>query len=782
MTKLLLILTILLGLSSSAFGQNRSIEGRVLDSTGPVAGAEIVLKSRWTKRPVQSTVSDGEGRFQFSVDGADFVVEARMTRGGLLYSASSEVSSAAPVELTLQPANLVRETVTISADTEQAAESVSKSVDTIQAAELRERADITLIDTLRIVPGLRIQQLGGFGRLATIKARGLRNQDTAILIDGMRLRDATAITGDASPFISDITLTLVSEVEILRGPGSSLYGTNAIGGTIDFRTPSPSPGFHGQISAAGGSLGLGRFRANLSDGISNGRFGYTLGISRTAFTKGIDGNDNAHNTNFQARIEFKPDAASLLSVRFFGSDAFVRLNSNPDTLGTLPPTNRTIIQARPGLNFSPDTDDPDDKQYSQFFNGQVVFSRAISDRIALRAAYSGLATRRRNLTGPLGVGFQGDSTSIFNGQIQTANFSFDLAPNRNHNIRIGYEFENEKFGNRGLTPSGSGNFFTRVSQSSDTLFAQDLLSYFGGRLQLAGGIRAQRFRLGDPVFSLLNAPYSGLITKDPPSAITFDGAGSYFIRSSQTKLRAHFGTGYRVPSLYERYGTFFSSFFGPAFIALGDPELKPEKSAAFDAGIDQFFFSGRALISAVYFYNRLIDTIGFGNVARSIGSTSRPFGGYVNQKGGIARGGEFSFRLRTVRGTDLFASYTYTNSDQREPQVSGSGVIRTLGIPNNAFTLSATQRFRRFWVNFDFVAESSYLAPIFSNTVFSTYIYRFKGNRRGDLTAGYTFPLRGERFSLRLHGTIENLFGFEYFENGFKTIGRTARAGLNLSF
>ncbi|MCV4615658.1 TonB-dependent receptor plug domain-containing protein, partial [Escherichia coli] len=76
---------------------------------------------------------------------------------------------------------------------------------------------ITLVDAIRIIPGIRIQQLGGFGRLATIKSRGLRNQDTALLLDGVRLRDSSAITGDASPFLADITLTSVNEIEVLRG-------------------------------------------------------------------------------------------------------------------------------------------------------------------------------------------------------------------------------------------------------------------------------------------------------------------------------------------------------------------------------------------------------------------------------------------------------------------------------------------------------------------------------------------------------------------------------------
>src|SRR5213075_3449667 len=102
--------------------------------------------------------------------------------------------------------------------------------------QMRERADFALIESLRTIPGFRVAQSGGFGRVATIKTRGLRNQDTALLIDGIRFRDPTAITGDASPFVSDFTLTSVDRIEVLRGSGSSLYGTNAIGGVVDFQT------------------------------------------------------------------------------------------------------------------------------------------------------------------------------------------------------------------------------------------------------------------------------------------------------------------------------------------------------------------------------------------------------------------------------------------------------------------------------------------------------------------------------------------------------------------
>ena len=279
-----------------------------------------------------------------------------------------------------------------------------------------------------------------------------------------------------------------------------------------------------------------------------------------------------------------------------------------------------------------------------------------------------------------------------------------------------------------------------------------------------------------------NAPYTNLTLENPPTAYTFDGAASYFFEKSKTKIRAHIGNGYRVPSLYERFGTFYSSFGTPSFVALGDPNLQPEKSIAYDAGIEQNLFSQKAKLTAVYFYTKLIDTIGYGSNARVIPGTPRPFGGYLNTKGGIARGAEFSGQFRVTDSTDVFASYTFTNSDQRTAQVSGNANIETLGIPKNQFTLVATQRFKKAWVNFDFLATDKYLAPIFSNSSFQTYIYRFKGNRRADLTGGYTFGFRNEKNTLRLFGTIENLFDYEYFENGFRTVGRNARAGLAFGF
>lgn len=674
-------------------------------------------------------------------------------------------------------------TVIISTGTEQVESQVSKSVNEISGQEMRDRADFSLAESLKTIPGFRVQQLGGFGRTATIKSRGLRNQDTAILIDGMRFRDPSAITGDASPFLSDFTLTSVDHIEVLRGPGSSLYGTNAIGGVVDFITAKPRKGLHGQLSTALGGYGLQRYRGNISKGSE--KFGFSLGVSRTLYTEGIDKDDDAHNTNFQSLIQFIPFSKTSVSGRVFVGDSFVKLNSNPDTTGPLPASNSQIINAG-NASFIPDANDPDAFQKGQFVSAQLGVIQVFNPDLILKTDFQFLRTSRKNTNGALGGGFQpfgGDESSIFTGLIGTLNSHVNWTA-RNNLLTFGYEYEWEKFFNRGISPFPSNDFDTTAKQASSTIYVQDQLAFLKKRLQLSGAFRAQIFWLKAPVFSSVNAPYKNLTLGNPPSSYTFDGSAAYYFESSSTKLRAHAGNGYRVPSLYERFGTFYDTFSIPnAFVALGDPGLEPEKSYGFDAGIDQWLFDNKAKLSAVYFYTKLENIIGFENVVKNIGNTPRFFGGYTNQKGGISRGAEFSADIKPVAATSVFASYTLTNSDQLQPQVSGSKVFRTLGVPDHQFTLVATQRFGdRFMVNFDLLATSSCLAPIFSNTAFNSYIYKFKGARKGDVTASYEIPANRDGLKVRLFGTVENVFGYEYFENGFRTFGRTGRAGVAISF
>jgi vitamin B12 transporter len=184
---------------------------------------------------------------------------------------------------------------------------------------------------------------------------------------------------------------------------------------------------------------------------------------------------------------------------------------------------------------------------------------------------------------------------------------------------------------------------------------------------------------------------------------------------------------------------------------------------------------------ASYFYTRLQEVIAFD----FSGLVTQPdpfgrFGGYVNTRGGLARGVELSLSAAPVRAFDLTAAYTYTNADERVPRIAN--VLRSFVIPTHQFSLVATERIGQRWLlNFDLTASSDYLVGIFNPQTFGNNVFRFAGLRKADAGASYTLPLAAER-SLRFFGYLDNLFGREYFENGFRAPGRTGRAGAQFNF
>ncbi len=192
-----------------------------------------------------------------------------------------------------------------------------------------------------------------------------------------------------------------------------------------------------------------------------------------------------------------------------------------------------------------------------------------------------------------------------------------------------------------------------VTQSSHAVFVQDQLRFMQDRLQISAAFRAQFFSLRQPQFTpAASAPYSGIAFQSPPNAYTGDGSIAYMFRSSGTKVRAHVGNGYRAPSLFERFGTFFSSF---GYSVFGDPRLAPDRSIAVDAGIDQTFSRNRVRASATYFYTHLQKVIifDFSGLIDPVTDPFGRFGGYVNTDGGIARGVELSLSAAPTRTLNL---------------------------------------------------------------------------------------------------------------------------------
>jgi iron complex outermembrane receptor protein len=786
---------------------NSTIAGQVKDPQGAsLPGAIVTLFARERTFSL-STTTDSTGTYHFEkLAPGEYLVEAA-AEGFASASAQQVVverGHAATLDISLELSG-VRSTVVVTAsDTPQSVDEVSKAVTVVDRREIDERDESTIAESLRTVPGLRVQQLGGPGSFTSIKTRGLRNEDTAVLIDGLRFRDAAATQGDASGFLEDLIVTDVSRVEVLRGSGSSLYGTNAIGGVVNLVTDEGGGPFHGNVLGEGGGLGMFRGRGQFAGGSRSNTIVYSAGFSHLNVTRGVDGQDEARNTSGQGRVLFRLTPTTTLSGRIYAANSRLQVNNSPQGVGTLPATG--IIEAIPlsptelrrfeagvstsqlnigNATFIPAANDPDNLRKANFFSGAIIFTQRPTETFGYTVSYQGLATNRSSINGPLGVGFQpfgGTERSDFDGRIHTLGARFDVRAGSANLISSGYEFESENFKNPSFPVDPAGNSNVDVTQRSHTLFVQDQLQFLDDRLQISGAFRTQFFRLQQPVFTpAASSPYRGLTFLSPPTAYTGDGSVAYMFRSSGTKLRAHIGNGYRAPSLFERFGTFFDSFFG--YSAFGDPRLKPDRSIAFDAGIDQTLYKNRLRASATYFYTELQKVIifDFSGVINPATDPFGRFGGYRNTDGGIARGVELSMAATPTRTLNLSAAYTYTKALQRSPQVPGT--LRSVVIPDHQFSLVATQRFgRRFLINFDLSASSDYLGAIFDPVTFASRAYRFRGLAKADIGASYTLPLGSESRSLRFFGYVDNLFDREYFESGFRTPGRTGRAGATFVF
>jgi iron complex outermembrane receptor protein len=804
------VLALLVGHSVSVPAQTTSsgnITGQVKDPQGAsVPGANVSLYNRERTFSL-STTTDSSGSYHFEKLGpGEYLIEAKAQ--GLASATAQQViierGKTTTLDIPLELSSLRSTVVVTASDTPQSADEVSKAVSVVDRQEIDERDESAIAESLRTVPGLRVQQLGGPGAFTSIRTRGLRNEDTAVLIDGLRFRDAAATQGDASGLIEDLIVTDVSRVEVLRGSGSSLYGSNAIGGVINLVTDEGGGPIHGNVLGEGGGLGMFRTRAQVAGGSRGNRVVYSGGFSFLNISKGLDDQDEARNTSEQGRILFRLTPAATLTGRIYASNSRLQLNNSPQGIGTLPATG--IIDAVPlapaqqlrfeagvpvsqlivgPATFIPAANDPDNLRKSNFFDGALIFTQRPTESFGYTISYQGLVTNRPTISGPLGVGFQpvgGTTESDFDARVHTLNARFDVRAGSINFISGGYEFESENFKNPSFQVNPADNSNVDVTQSSHALFVQDQLRFLDDRLQISGAFRTQFFRLHTPVFTpAASAPFKGITFQSPPTAYTGDGSIAYMFRSSGTKLRGHIGNGYRAPSLFERFGSSFDSFFG--YSVFGDPRLRPEHSIAVDAGIDQTLYKNRLRVSATYFYTQLQKVIVF-DVSGLIDFTTDPFGrfvGYLNTDGGIARGAELSMTATPTRTLNLSAAYTFTKAQQRTPQVPGT--LRSLVTPEHQFSLVATQRLgRRVLVNFDFSASSDYLAAIFDPVTFASRGYRFRGIAKADLGASYTVPLRSESRSLRFFGYVDNLFDREYFESGFRTPGRTGRAGAALTF
>jgi vitamin B12 transporter len=762
--------------AANVFAQGpTSIIGAVGDERGgTVRGAQVILT--FDSGTQLTTTTDVSGVFEFrNLKAGAYLLEIKAPGFSVFTSEQIQLERGETEKIAVQlsVAAIDASVVVTATGTAQRADEVAKAVTTLDFAEIEAKHELTLTEALRGTPGVRVQQQGSPGALTTVRLRGQRNFDTALLLDGLRVRDAGDINGSALSLFSDLVPVGIDRVEILRGAGSSIYGTHAVGGVINMIPYTGFSGLHFGARFEGG--GLGTFREHLQASGGGNTFGFNLGVNRLDVRNGIDGDDAYGNTGFVGRAQYNASPSITISGNLYGTIANARVNDSPFALPAA--FDDFINPAVPGVTFQPDFNNPDQGRRNRLLVGSGRFSHVVTDRISYSVAYQHVSSNRRNYNGPAVdpqfasfVPF-GDFEflNVNRGATDTLDGRVNLRFARSNLATVGFEYERESFF-QSSQPSFNAFNNTTDRQRTFAIFGQDQLSFLNDRLRLSLGVRGQWYRIR-------SADRPGFLEgREAESSVTGDGSLAYFINRTGTKLRAHVGNGFRAPSLFERFGE--GTFAGVGLTRFGDPTLRAEQSISVDGGFDQRLASDRFVFGATYFYTRLQRAIGFTGFFEDPLGVGR-FSGFVNRPGGLSRGVESYLQAAAWKGMDLRTSYTYTNSDSAG---SSGGLSTEFVIPKHLIGFTLTQRIKSFILNVDVNRTGSYKAPVFENSFpFRQASLIFDGYTKADVFASYE-RRAGERMIVVFYGGVENLFDRQYYENGFLAPGAVGRGGIRVTF
>ena len=751
----------------------QSLTVLVVDSTrGVVPGAAIAIVPRDQQLPIRLvTDTNGHARLDGIPQGT-YVVQIDAT-GFRRAVRTVDVSADASITVALAVAGVTEHVVVTAADRPQDSAEVAKAVSVVDASEMQWRNVFAVADAIRTSPGVSVQALGGPGAFTSIKLRGLREQDTAMLVDGVRFRDSGSPQGDATAFAGELYVTNPDRVEVLRGSGSSLYGSHAIGGALNIITRSGFGPPAADISAEAGGLGFGRATAHAGAGALDGRLGMSVGLAHTRVARGVDGDDETRNTSVQGRVDIRLPRSTHAFARVYGSDADSMINESPSAIGPLPSSG--FVEAGPAT-FIPAGNDPDSRRDSSFLSTLVVFEQRASSRINYSASFHRLRTDRSFVDGPLGLSaFEPvtSSSSRFMGRTDTLEARTDFPWSARHTTTAAYEFEREQYVSESLPVNRSLAWDADITQHTHAISVRHDMRFDG--LHVFASVRGQRFALQDVTLTPADrAPFAAAAFVTPPSALTADLAAVKWFTRTRTRLRAHAGNGYRAPAMFERAGVSFGS---QGYRVFGDPEIAPERSMSIDAGVDQPLLQGRLQASATWFHTRLHRVIAF----RSLNRTTDPLGrssGYASADGRTVHGIELELQMQPHPATQTRVAYTFV--DAPPPAGGTDGLPRAVAVTAHQLSALVLQQLDRVQLSFELHASGDHFVTLFDPVAFGSRAYRFPRTVKADLSGHYTLS-RG-RVTARLFATVENLADRTYVVQGFPVPGRIGRGGLAVRF
>ncbi len=504
-----------------------------------------------------------------------------------------------------QGTTLLPETVVTATGLDTPSEQVGSAITVITGRKLQEQQIRFVSDALRTVPGVAVSRTSGFGSSTDVRIRGAESNQTLVLIDGIEVNDPAL----SSQFnFGNLLVTDIDRIEVLRGPQSVLYGSDAVGGVVNIITKKgkgeptiTASGEYGSYSSAQTSAAV-RAGGKHYNAALSGTYFRTDGISAANEKNGNTEEDGNTNKTVHGTLGLRP--ANNLEINFTGR--WQRARVDTDAFSTVATDDASFTES-----------------LEQFGQAEIKLS-LLDDRwehILSGSLFSNTLRSGGGAFGPSST--EGDKRKITY-KTNLALETTEIAP-ATHTISFGFENEREEV----LSQSS----FSTVDRQLDTqsIYGLYQIGLFK-RLFLSGGGRYDD-----------NEIFDDTTTMRLTAALLVPETGS--------KLHMSGGTAVKNPTVFELFG--FTSTF------TGNPDLLPEKSESFDIGIEQSFLGGKVVGDVTYFNNRIDNLIiGFGSTATNQSGTSR------------IQGVEMTGRAQIIDGLDVTGSYTYmTTSDANGTQL-----------------------------------------------------------------------------------------------------------------
>lgn len=506
---------------------------------------------------------------------------------------------------------------------------VPSTVTVIDEQEIQRNVVRDIDDLVRYEPGVSVDDSGRFG-LTGFRIRGIGGDRVLALVDGLRVADEFSFGPFQDSNRDFIDVDSLESVEIVRGPGSALYGSDAIGGVVAFRTKDPEDYLglfndHYYLSAKAGYSGadsglFGTATVALGQGPLSGLLSYTHRDGDETESHGGRGGTGAERQeanpqdyqtdNLLAKLVLEPN----LQHRFELTADYFSGDTDSDILSSVGNVNRGVVteeqqgeDERERTRFSLDYRFQDDLGPFELLQLSVYQQDSETTQITreLRASARGRTRRFRS--------------SEFEQTLRGASLQMDKSlslGNTEHYIIYGAEYytvegDNLRDGNTIDDASGVAipefqPFPTRAFPNSETtqyaFYLQDEIDLLDGRLTVTPGLRYDVFELEadeDDSIYLSGNPGSPLPEDFDDSALSLK-LGALFRLDDTWSVYGQYAEGFRAPS-YDSINVGFTNAIG-GYKTIPNPGLKPEESRGVELGIRG---NGRAgSIGLALFYNR----------------------------------------------------------------------------------------------------------------------------------------------------------------------------------